>query len=277
MSILKQQLDESVRAIREHTHIKAKVGIVLGTGLGALAKEVQTELRLPFTKIPHMAGATVQSHGGDLVAGSLNGTPVFVFDGRLHFYEGHRLADIVYPVRLLHALGCETLVLSNAAGGMNPEWQLGDVCVIEDHINLPGLVGVGPLIGPNDDSLGPRFPDMSRPYDPTLIKAAHAAAKTEGLTLREGVYVMVTGPTLETRAEYRMLRGLGADVVGMSTLPEVIAARHLGMRVVAFSIVTDMCLPDELEEANIEKIIATANAAEPKLTKLVKRLVGGLT
>jgi purine-nucleoside phosphorylase len=276
MTELKQQLEASVRAIRERTQFKAKVGIVLGTGLGALGKEVKSELRIPFTAIPHMAGATVQSHGGDFVAGTLAGTPVFVMEGRLHYYEGHHLADIVYPVRLLHALGCEVLILSNAAGGMNPDWALGDLMVIDDHINLPGLVGVGPLIGPNDDSLGPRFPDMSRPYDPALIETAHAAAKEEGLALRQGVYVMVTGPNLETRAEYRMLRNLGADVVGMSTLPEVIAARHLNMQVAAFSIVTDMCLPDELEEANIEKIIATAGAAEPKLTRVVKRMVGKL-
>ncbi len=274
MPTLKEQLAQSVEAIRKRTPLKAGVGIVLGTGLGALGKEVKAELRMPFAEIPNMAGATVQSHGGEFVAGTLAGTPVFVLEGRLHFYEGHSLADIVYPVRLLHALGCEVLVLSNAAGGMNPDWQLGDLMVIDDHINLPGLVGVGPLIGPNDDSLGPRFPDMSRPYDPALIERAHHAAGQEGLSLRQGVYVMVTGPNLETRAEYRMLRNLGADVVGMSTLPEVVAARHLGMRVVAFSIVTDMCLPDHLEEANIEQIIATAGAAEPKLTRVVKRLIG---
>lgn len=276
MTSLKEQLQTSVSAIRARTRLNAKVGIVLGTGLGALGKEVKAELRIPFTEIPGMAGATVQSHGGEFVAGTLDGTPVFVLEGRLHFYEGHSLADIVYPARLLHALGCETLVLSNAAGGMNPAWELGDLMVIDDHINLPGIVGANPLVGPNDESMGPRFPDMSRPYDPALIEAAHQAAKAEGLKLRQGVYVMVTGPNLETRAEYRMLRLLGADVVGMSTLPEVVAARHLGMRVVAFSIVTDMCLPDELEEANIEQIIATAGAAEPKLTRVVKRMVGAL-
>lgn len=276
MSLLKQHLDESVRAIATRTSIKAKVGIVLGTGLGALGKEVEAELRMPFSRIPHMANSSVQSHSGEFVAGTLNGTPVYVLEGRLHFYEGHRLSDIVYPVRLLHALGCEVLVLSNAAGGLNPAWSLGDLMVIDDHINLPGLAGVNPLVGPNDDALGPRFPDMSRPYDPALIKAAHKAAEETGLKLREGVYVMVTGPNLETRAEYRMLRNLGADVVGMSTVPEVVAARHLGMRVVAFSIVTDLCIPETLEEADIETIIKTANAAEPKLTGLVKAMVGGL-
>lgn len=276
MSILQQHLQESVRAIRERTKTKAKVGIVLGTGLGALGKEVKAELRVPFSQIPHMASSSAQSHSGEFVAGTLNGTPVYVLEGRLHYYEGHRLSDIVYPVRLLHALGCEVLVLSNAAGGLNAAWALGDLMVIEDHINLPGLVGANPLVGPNDDAVGPRFPDMSRPYDRKLIESAHAAAKATGLALREGVYVMVTGPNLETRAEYRMLRNMGADVVGMSTLPEVVAARHVGMRVVAFSIVTDLCIPETLEEADIDTIIKTASAAEPKLTKLVKQMVGTL-
>jgi purine-nucleoside phosphorylase len=276
MSNLKQKLDESVRAIHARTKTRAKVGIVLGTGLGALGKEVKADLRLPFAEIPHMGQASVESHGGDFVAGRLGGKDVYVFEGRLHYYEGHNLADIVYPVRLLKALGCDILVLSNAAGGMRSDWHLGDLMVIDDHINLPGLAGVSPLLGPNDESLGPRFPDMSRPYDRELIKAAHAAAKENSLSLREGVYVWVTGPNLETRAEYRMLRNLGADVVGMSTVPEVIAARHLGMRVVAFSIVTDLCIPEHLEEANIATIIKTAGEAEPKLTSIVKTLVGGL-
>ena len=276
MPSLKEQLDEAVAAIRAKTKLNAKVGIVLGTGLGALGKEVEAEARVPFNEIPHMASASVQSHSGEFVAGKLNGTDVFVFEGRLHFYEGHKLEDIVFPVRLLKALGCDTVVLSNAAGGLNLDWNLGDLMVIDDHINLPGLVGASPLMGPNDESLGPRFPDMSAPYDPELKKQAHAAANEHGLELREGVYVWVTGPTLETRAEYRMLRNFGADVVGMSTVPEVIAARHMGMRVVAFSICTDMCDPDHLEECDIDVIIKTAGEAEPKLTKIVKTLVGGL-
>lgn len=276
MKTLREKLDEAVQALRAKTGLDAKVGIVLGTGLGGLGKDVKAEVRVPFSEIPHMAQASVQSHSGEFVAGSLNGTPVFVFEGRLHFYEGHDLEDIVYPVRLLQALGCEILVLSNAAGGLNPDWALGDLMLIEDHINLPGLVGASPLVGPNDESLGPRFPDMSRPYDTELLKLSHAAAKENSLSLREGTYVWVTGPTLETRAEYRMLRNMGADVVGMSTVPEVIAARHLGMRVVAFSIVTDLCIPETLEEADIDTIIKTAGEAEPKLTAIVKTLVGSL-
>lgn len=276
MPSLKEQLEQAVTSIHGKTKVRAKVGIVLGTGLGALGKEVEADVRIAFGEIPGMAKASVQSHGGEFVAGRLNGTDVYVFEGRLHFYEGHSLADIVYPVRLLKALGCDTVVLSNAAGGLNLDWKLGDLMVIDDHINLPGLVGTSPLLGPNDESIGPRFPDMSRPYDPELITKAHAAAKEHGLELREGVYVWVTGPTLETRAEYRMLRNFGADVVGMSTVPEVITARHMGMKVVAFSICTDMCDPDHLEEADIDTIIKTAGSAEPKLTKIVKSLVGSL-
>jgi purine-nucleoside phosphorylase len=270
---MSNQAKQAAEYLLNQTKLRAKVGIVLGTGLGGLGKDVQADLRVPFGEIPGMAAATVQSHGGEFVAGTLGDTPVFVLEGRLHYYEGHDLRDIVYPVRVLQALGCDTLVLSNAAGGMNPEWELGDLMVIDDHINLPGICGVNPLVGPNDESVGPRFPDMSRPYDPELIKLAHEVAAAQGQPLREGVYVMVTGPNLETRAEYRMLRNMGADVVGMSTLPEVVAARHAGMRVVAFSIVTDMCIPETLEEADIETIIKTAGQAEPKLTALVKELV----
>lgn len=276
MSEIAERMQEAAAAVRVHTRLEAKVGIVLGTGLGALGKEVEAETRIPYARIPNMGKTSVQSHSGELVAGKLGKTPVFVLEGRLHYYEGHPLEDIVFPVRLLKALGCDTVILSNAAGGLNPKWKLGDLMMIDDHINLPGLAGVSPLLGPNDEELGPRFPDMSAPYDPALIKKAVAAAKKQKLQLRKGVYVMVTGPNLETRAEYRMLRNLGADVVGMSTVPEVIAARHLGMKVAAFSIVTDMCLPDELEEANIDRIIATAGKAEPKLTKLVKALVASL-
>jgi purine-nucleoside phosphorylase len=276
MTDLKTQLTEAVAYIRGRSKTEARTGIVLGTGLGGLGKEVKAEVRIPFAEIPHMGKAGVQSHTGEFVIGTLEDKPVFVFEGRLHFYEGHKLADIVFGVRLLKALGCDTLILSNAAGGLNPNWALGDLMLIEDHINLPGICGVNPLVGPNDESLGPRFPDMSRPYDTGLLKAAHAAAAEHSLTLREGVYVMVTGPNLETRAEYRMLRNLGADVVGMSTLPEVVAARHQGMKVVAFSIVTDLCIPETLEEANIETIIKTAAGAEPKLTAIVKSLVKSL-
>ena len=276
MPSLLDRLDASAEFLRPRVLTRAKVGIVLGTGLGGLADEVKVSARVAFEDIPNLAGTSVASHNGEFLAGKLNGTEVFVLDGRLHGYEGHSMEAIVFPVRLLARLGVKTVVLSNAAGGLNLKWKLGDIMVLNDHINLPGMAGLNPLVGPNDEKLGGRFPDMSEPYDRKLIKLAHEIAKQQKLKLREGVYVQVFGPNLETRAEYRFLRNMGADVVGMSTVPEVIAARHMGLKVVAFSIVTDLCDPDHLEEANIEKIIATAGEAEPKLTKLVKGLVGKL-
>ncbi|MCF6227730.1 MAG: purine-nucleoside phosphorylase [Planctomycetes bacterium] len=274
MTDLAGKLKESAGFVRSKTQLAPTIGIVLGTGLGGFGDKVDAEIRIPFSEIPHLSGTSVQSHSGDVVFGKIEGTPVVVMEGRLHYYEGFAQADIVYPVQLMKALGCEKLILSNAAGCLNPDYDLGDLMIIEDHINLPGLCGINPLIGPNDEDLGPRFPDMSAPYSRRIIDLAHQAAQELELTLREGVYIMVTGPNLETRAEYRMLRNLGADVVGMSTLPEVVAARHLGLEVTAFSIATDMCIADELEEANIEQIIKTASEAEPKLTALVSKLVG---
>lgn len=274
MNNLARKLSESAAYIKSKTKLAPNIGIVLGTGLSGLGADVQIDARIPFDDIPHLKSTTVQSHGGDVLVGHLGETPVVVLEGRLHYYEGHSLADIVYPVQLIHALGCKQLILSNAAGCLNPEYELGDLMIINDHINLPGICGVNPLIGPNEEALGPRFPDMSAPYSQRLIDLSQAAAKNLDLTLREGVYIMVTGPNLETKAEYRMLRNLGADVVGMSTLPEVVAARHLGLEVAAFSIATDMCIADELEEANIEQIIKTASEAEPKMTALVSKLIG---
>ncbi|MCC6150760.1 MAG: purine-nucleoside phosphorylase [Planctomycetes bacterium] len=274
MPSILDKLDAAVEFLRPRVLTQAKVGIVLGTGLGRLAEDVQVSARVNFDDIPHVAATGVASHKGEFLAGKLNGTNVFVLDGRLHGYEGHAMENIVFPVRLLARLGVKTVVLSNAAGGLNTRWKVGDIMVLNDHINLPGMAGINPLVGPNEDKLGVRFPDMSEPYDRKLVKLAHEIAKAQKLKLREGVYVQVFGPNLETRAEYRFLRNMGADVVGMSTVPEVVAARHMGLKVVAFSILTDMCDPDHLEEANIEKIIATANEAEPKLAKLVKALVG---
>lgn len=276
MPSILDKLDAAVEFLRPRVLTQAKVGIVLGTGLGRLAEDVQVSARVNFDDIPHVAATGVASHKGEFLAGKLNGTNVFVLDGRLHGYEGHAMENIVFPVRLLARLGVKTVVLSNAAGGLNTRWKVGDIMVLNDHINLPGMAGINPLVGPNEDMLGVRFPDMSEPYDRKLVKLAHEIAKAQKLKLREGVYVQVFGPNLETRAEYRFLRNMGADVVGMSTVPEVVAARHMGLKVVAFSILTDMCDPDHLEEANIEKIIATANEAEPKLAKLVKALVGKL-
>ena len=242
------------------------VAVILGTGLGALASRIAVEASIDYADIPGFPLSTVESHAGRLLCGTLAGKTVVAMQGRFHRYEGYSLAQVTFPVRVLRALGARTLVVSNACGGMHPLWAPGDLMLIADHINL---LGDNPLIGPNDDRLGPRFPDMSEPYDGRLRTIARAVALEQGITLHEGVYVAVPGPNLETRAEYRFLRGIGADVVGMSTVPEVIVAIHGGMRVLGISIITDQCLPDALEPASVEKIIAVASRAEPNLTTLV--------
>lgn len=244
-----------------------RAGIILGTGLGGLVEEIEVEATFDYGEIPHFPRSTATSHRGRLVCGQLAGLPVMAMEGRIHMYEGYHLKQITLPVRVMRALGAELLVVSNACGGMNPYFRNGDIMVIEDHINL---MGDNPLIGINDDRLGPRFPDMSEPYDRKLIDTALAIARRENISAHQGVFVAVSGPNLETRAEYRFLRMIGADVVGMSTVPEVIVAQHCGLRVVGFSIITDMCLPDSLEPADVAKIIATANRAEPKLRSLVR-------
>ncbi len=260
--------------IRKRTSLRPEVAIVLGTGLGALTREIEVDAEIPYDRIPGFPLSTVESHSGRLLVGRLAGRPVAAMQGRFHRYEGYDLQQVTFAVRVLHALGAETLVVSNACGGMHPLWAPGHLVVLSDHINL---LGDNPLVGPNDDRLGPRFPDMSAPYDPSLRALARAAALELGIVLREGVYVAVPGPNLETRAEYRMLRAIGADVVGMSTVPEVIVAVHEGMRVIGISIITDQCLPDALEPADIGRIIETANRAEPQLTRLVTTVVERLT
>jgi purine-nucleoside phosphorylase len=260
--------------IRARTQLRPEVAIVLGTGLGALAREIEVECEVPYADIPGFPLSTVESHPGRLLLGRLAGRAVVAMQGRFHRYEGYDLHQVTFAIRVLHALGAETLIVSNACGGMHPLWGPGDLVLISDHINL---LGDNPLIGANEERLGPRFPDMSAPYDPALRELARAAALELGLVLREGVYVAVPGPSLETRAEYRMLRALGADVVGMSTVPEVIVAVHEGMRTIGISIITDQCLPDALEPADIGRIIATANRAEPQLTRLVTAVVERLS
>ena len=249
------------------------VGIILGTGLGGLAGSIEVEVSAAYEDLPHFPVSTVETHRGRLLLGKLNGVPVVAMQGRFHRYEGYTLREIAFPVRVMRLLGAGTLIVSAACGGMNPLWGPGDLVLLDDHINF---MGDSPLAGPNLDELGPRFPDMSAPYDAGLREAAAAVAMEERIPLRHGVYVAVTGPQLETRAEYRMLRAMGADVAGMSTVPEVIAARHMGMRVLAIAVITDQCLPDALEEVNVEQIIATAMAAGPKLTRLVSGVVNGL-
>jgi purine-nucleoside phosphorylase len=250
-----------------------KAAVVLGTGLGGLAKQIKELKEIPYAKIPHFPVSTVTSHAGRVVTGMLNEAPVLAFDGRFHLYEGWSFEQLTLPVRVAKALGAEVLFLSGAVGGMNPQHEKGDLVLLEDHINLmPG----NPLIGPNDERLGPRFPDMCVPYDKKLLARAQQICLEEKIQAHRGVYVAVSGPNLETRAEYRFLRAIGADVVGMSTVPEVIVAVHCGLKVFAASIVTDRCMPDALEPANIAEIIAVANGAEPKLTRLVARLIGEL-
>jgi len=266
MQHIYDQIQESLQFIRSKWQGAAKVGIVLGTGLGNLAKQIKMDVTFPYEEVPNFPCSTVESHAGNLVVGTLNGVPVAAMEGRFHAYEGHGPAQITFPVRVLKALGAEMLIVSNACGGMNPQYQTGDIMVIEDHINL---LGINPLIGINDNRLGPRFPDMCEPYDKKLIDLALEVARKENFAAHKGVYVAVLGPNLETRAEYRFLRGIGADVVGMSTVPEVLVAVHCGMKVLGLSIVTDMALPDALKPAVVEDIIAVANAAEPKLTKIV--------
>jgi len=268
------RVQTAAETVRGRTALVPEVGIILGTGLGGLAREIAVEAEVPYERIPGFPLSTVETHAGRLLLGRLGGRPVVAMQGRFHRYEGYDLQQVTFPVRVMHALGARTLVVSNACGGMNPLWGPGDLVLLSDHINL---LGDNPLVGPNDDRLGPRFPDMSAPYDPELRALARAVALELGIVLREGVYVAVAGPNLETRAEYRMLRAAGADVVGMSTVPEVIVAGHQGMRTIGISIITDQCLPDALEPAEIGRIIATAGRAEPQLTRLITTLVERLS
>ena len=264
------RIETAAAVVRERSSVRPDVAIILGTGLGGLAQQIAVEASIPYEQIPGFPLSTVETHAGRLLLGRLGKRSVVAMQGRFHRYEGYGLAQVTFPVRVLHALGARSLIVSNACGGMNPLWAPGDLVLLSDHINL---LGDNPLIGSNDERLGPRFPDMSAPYDPELRALARAAALELGIVLREGVYVAVPGPNLETRAEYRMLRTMGADVVGMSTVPEVIVANHTGMRTLGISIITDQCLPDALEPADIGRIIATAARAEPSLTRLISALV----
>jgi purine-nucleoside phosphorylase len=264
------ELDRAVGAVRARSGLEPAFAIILGTGLGRLAEEIDVEAAIPYGDIAGFPLSTVETHQGRLLLGHLEGQPVVAMQGRSHRYEGYELRQIAFPVRVMRLLGAHTLIVSNACGGMNPLWDPGDLVVLDDHINL---LGDNPLIGPNPDRLGPRFPDMSEPYSRDLQRLAEAVALEEGFPLRRGVYVAVPGPNLETRAEYRMLRLIGADVVGMSTVPEVITARHMGMKVLGVSIITDSCLPDALQPAHVDAIIRVANEAEPRLTRLIRGVI----
>ncbi len=266
---LAQQIDDAAALIRSRWAGTPKAGLILGTGLGGLAEQIANKTVIPYGEIPNFPKSTSPSHAGQLVCGELSGVPIVAMEGRFHFYEGYSMQQVTFPVRVMKALGADTLIVTNAAGGMNPHFGLSDVVVIDDHINL---MGDNPLRGINDDTLGPRFPDMCEPYSRELSTIALQSALGLGIAAHKGVFVAVTGPNLETRAEYRMLRGMGADVVGMSTVPEVIVAVHAGMKVLGFSIVTDLCLPDALEPADIQKILAVAAKGGEQLARLIPKV-----
>ena len=269
-SDLRRQIDEAAAFVRSKTGVKPEVGIILGTGLGDFADALDVRSVIPYRDIPHFPVSTVESHAGELHLGTLAGRPVAVMKGRVHYYEGYAMREVAFPVRVLKAIGCGTLVITNSCGGMNPNMPAGTLVVTTDHINL---MGDNPLIGPNDDQLGPRFPDMSEPYSRKLVALAERVAIEQGLPLQRAVFVAVPGPNLETSAEYRFLRWIGADVVGMSLVPENIAAVHGGQRVLAFNVVTDTCLPDNLHPVSIPEILAVAGRMAPRLVRLVTEVV----
>ena len=267
---LREQIDRAVAVIREHTDATPEIGIVIGTGLGKIAEAIEVTATIEYSDIPGFVSSTVESHAGRLIFGMLGGKSVVAMQGRFHYYEGYSMGEITFPVRVMSSLGAQNLLVSNACGGMNSLYRRGDIMLIDDHINL---IGDNPLIGPNDDSLGPRFPDMSEPYSYELLEIAEQAALDLKVKVHRGVYVAVAGPNLETRAEYRFLRGIGADVVGMSTVPEVIVARHMHMSVFGISIITDECFPDSLAPVSIPEILEAAGRAEPKVTDIMIEVV----
>jgi len=270
MEDIKRRLNETVEFIKLEFKTSPQIAIILGTGLGRLAERITSRKKISYSNIPHFPVSTAIGHKGELVFGKIGNKKVVALEGRFHYYEGYSLEEVTYPVRVVKALGAKVLIVSNAAGGMNPAFKAGDLMAIVDHINL---MGVNPLIGPNDDTLGPRFPDMCDPYDLKLIELAQKIALEERIKLHKGVYIGVTGPNLETRSEYRFFHAIGADAVGMSTVPEVIVARHAGLKVFGISCITDVCIPDTLKPANIKEIIKIANEAEPKLTRLIYKLI----
>jgi len=268
--IYRKQIKETKSYLLEILNQKPQIGIILGTGLGGLVKEIDIGQEINYKEIPNFPISTVESHAGKLIFGTLAGKMVLAMQGRFHYYEGYSMQQIAFPVRIMYELGIRTLIISNACGGMNPQFSRGDLMLIDDHINL---IGDNPLIGPNLDEYGPRFPDMSEPYSKKMIKIAEQTALENRIILRKGVYLAVSGPNLETKAEYRFLRATGADVVGMSTVPEDIVAVHMGMQVLAISVITDECFPDALQPVSVEEIVAVANKAEPKLTLLMKEII----
>ncbi len=273
MTEIRKQINDALTFIRTKISMIPSIGIILGTGLGGLADEIEKETVIEYEEIPHFPVSTVESHHGKLIFGKLGGKDVVAMQGRFHYYEGYTMQQITFPVRVMSkkvGLGVDTLFISNAGGGMNPVFQKGDLMIMSDHINL---LGDNPLVGPNDDELGVRFPDMSEPYSKELIALAEKIAVEEKIKVQKGVYVAVTGPNLETAAEYRFLRMTGADAVGMSTIPENIVANHMNMRCFGMTIITDLCFPESLKPVNVEEIIAVAKKVEPKMTLLLKKLI----
>jgi purine-nucleoside phosphorylase len=268
-----QNIKEAVETIRLLTSFKPEIGIILGTGLGSLVDFVQIEKAIEYDQIPHFPISTVESHHGKLLFGTLGGKKVVVMQGRFHYYEGYSMQQVTFPVRVMKFLGIKNLIVSNAAGGLNPAFAVSDLMILNDHINL---LPANPLTGPNLDELGPRFPDMSEPYDRSIIKLGLEISKTLERKVHQGVYAVVTGPTLETPAEYNYLRTIGADAVGMSTVPEVIVARHMGIPVFAVSVITDLCYPGAIEKVTVEKVIEAARRAEPQLTQLIAEILSSL-
>lgn len=259
--------DEALHYISTQTDMRPEYLIILGTGLGDLVDSIDIKATIKYKDIPHMPVSTAPYHAGQFLFGELGGKKIVAMQGRFHYYEGYSMQQLAFPIRVLKALSVHTLFVSNACGGLNPNYKRADIMLINDHINM---LGDNPLIGPNDDELGPRFPDMSEPYSQALIDTARQAAANHSINVHEGVFVALSGPTMETRAEYRFLRNIGADVVGMSTVPEVIAAVHMGMRVLGISVVTDECQPDDLEPVNIDKVVEAAKTAQPKMSKIIK-------
>jgi len=271
---LRQKLEETVQAVAARTSFRPAIGLILGSGLGGVGDSLRVQAEIDYAALPHMVPATAPGHEGKLVLGTLKDQRVAVLAGRFHYYEGYSMEQVSFPVRLLRALGADTLILTSIVGSMNPQMPPASLVLLEDHINL---MGANPLIGPNDEAMGPRFPDMSQPYDPVLRRLALQVASEQGIPLREGVYAAVAGPNLETRAEYRMLRQMGADVVGMSMVPEVLTARHVGLRVLAVVVVSDACIPEQLKPATVEELLRVAAATAPKLTALVSGVLSRLS
>jgi purine-nucleoside phosphorylase len=264
------KINETVEFIKSKIASVPKVGIVLGTGLGGLTKEIQNQSAIKYEEIPNFPVSTVTGHKGNLIFGQINGVDVVAMQGRFHYYEGYSMQELVFPIRVMKLLGIELLILSNASGGVNPEFEVGEIMIITDHINL---MADNPLIGKNIDELGPRFPDMNHPYDKKIVEKALNIAKASSIKVKTGVYAAVSGPCFETPAEYKYIRIIGADTVGMSTIPEVIAAHHMGLPVFAVSIITDLGVEGKIVEVSHEEVIEVANKAEPKMTKIIKGLI----